>query len=132
MPVALHLDRHRAEAGKVTLTAARALRVLGTMLLAALLVAGCNPRSVSFGGPRRYAVTDDPTDFEARDLEDDQDVELTVVSSATEDGTIRRNDGAGHFDKGYTRRISNAPLDVIASDLTGDGHPELIVGHPGR
>lgn len=71
----------------------------------------------------------DPTFFATADLNKDGKLDYGLISNNEGKIYIRYGDGTGAFTAGPTLTTNAAPSALVLADLTGDGHPDVLVSH---
>ena len=65
----------------------------------------------------------------AADLDGDGDLDLLTANFFSGTVSVRLNDGRGSFSGGRDIAVGDRPVAITASDVNGDGRPDLIVTH---
>lgn len=63
------------------------------------------------------------------DFEGDGDLDLALAVYATDQLALHFGDGAGHFGPAVAHATADKPYDIAASDLDGNGRPDLLLIH---
>jgi hypothetical protein len=89
----------------------------------------------SFAAPVSYGVGVFPGSVAAADLDGDDDIDLAVTnngnSSLPDDISVLLNDGTGTFATQVTYGVGEAPENIDAADLDGDGDNDLVTANRG-
>lgn len=78
------------------------------------------------------AVIHDSEDIGVADFDGDGDLDVVFVSEDDSTHEYYRNDGAGRFTASPDSLPHSIANSVVAVDLTGDGHPDLLIGNAGQ
>jgi hypothetical protein len=76
-------------------------------------------------------VGSSPSDVAVGDFNGDDDPDLAVTGSGSDDVTILTGKLGPGFDSAATLAVGDNPSSVIATDLNGDGDPDLVVTNQG-
>jgi len=90
----------------------------------------------TFGPPVSHTVGAGPTSVVASDFDLDNDVDLAVTrvgtpSTPEDTVTVLMNNGDGSFTSPVDYLTGENPVSVFASDVDGDGNPDLVVANKG-
>lgn len=83
----------------------------------------------NFATTNSYPLNDEPVAIDSADLNADGHPDLVVVNSGWPDYVVSvlMNNGNGTFASKVDYAAGSSPIAVSATDLTGDGHPDLAV-----
>jgi FG-GAP-like repeat len=91
----------------------------------------------AFGSPATYPITAVPSGVTTADLNGDGAVDLLVPTDTYEDGgpsqsiSLYLGNGDGTFQAPTTFPVGSRPAAITVGDVTGDGHPALVVANQG-
>lgn len=109
----------------------RAAVVGGCCLVLGLLAGGAGASDPVFveasGSP--VEVGAEPHSVAAADLTGDGMADLAVANYGSDDVSILRGDGAGHFSDAISVAVGDGPLGLAVGDLNRDGRPDLAVAN---
>ena len=107
--------------------------IAGALVLCSGLVAVALAASTNFVEPATSPepVGDAPFAVAAGDLDGDDDQDLAVANQNSDNVTILKNDGAGHFSQPVSspEAVGDAPRSVAVADLDGDDDQDLAVAN---
>ena len=82
---------------------------------------------------RLPAAEHDSEDIGVGDFDGDGDVDIVIVSEDDQVNELHLNDGSGHFtDATDGLPVTGTSNAVQVADLSGDGHPDILIGNNGQ
>lgn len=85
----------------------------------------------NFAGPTNFTTGTTPSRVITGDFNNDRFEDMLVTNSASNNVTIRLNDGAGGFGAATTLATGNSPIDAVIGDLDRDGNLDFITANSG-
>jgi hypothetical protein len=85
----------------------------------------------TFQAPVNYDVGYNPSSIAVADVDGDGHPDLIVANQYSDSVSVLLNNGDGTFHPavGSPYPVGSFPVSVVAADLTGDGHPDIVVAN---